>query len=303
MTKEQLQDRIAKKEQDIEKINKRIAKWSKGLRPEDIAVCEPFGNCVYGAAPRSMDWREYHGTPEYQEARKNYQEYRKEHMFDIPKGEDWNKGPDIEETMRAYADLGEAKNTLEKYQNELKNLEKFDSEEKVEVLWNFLQNWRKESYEYYHKNAEAYTELRHRHEEALEKYKKSTEYEDELNSFTNRGLSKWRAESILVNKFDEEYYDAIDSFTKQITSWSGRVDEDKLNKALDKEVKRKYERLVQEVTEKAGEIVDANNLRINAKGEISGLIKGTKNTVELWATISGGNVQCTHIRSYVRIRN
>jgi len=46
MDKNELLRRIEKKEKDIEKINKRITKWSKGLRPEDIAVCEPFGNCV-----------------------------------------------------------------------------------------------------------------------------------------------------------------------------------------------------------------------------------------------------------------
>lgn len=303
MTKEELQKRIDKKNQEIEKINKRILKWSNGLRPEDIAACEPFGNCYYGDIPRSMNWRDFHGTPEYQEAYRNYKNYVDTHK-DIPSSEDWNKGPNIGELYSAYRDLGEAKHTLSKYQDALASLNKFDSEEKIEVIWNFLQNWKQRASDYYHKNAELYSKLRNEYSTKWNKYKESVEYEDEFNRLKSHNLSNWRIEYELENRFEKEYYEDIDAFTKQIAHRDGTVDEDKLEKSLDKEIRKKYERLVDEVTEKAGEIVDASNLSIDAKGEISGLIKGTKNTVELWATISGGyNVQCAHIRSYIRIRN
>lgn len=312
MEKEQLQDRIAKKKVEIEKINKRIAKWSKGLRPEDIAVCEPFGKCIYGTAPRSMSWHDYHGTPEYQEARRNYNNYIELHKNDIPEGDDWNKGPNIGELKNAYRDLGESSYTLDKYENELKNLDKFDSEEKIEIIWNFLQDWKKDSSEYYHENAKLYGDLNKNYENAWEEYKSSVAYEDSFNQlfarykqmYPNRNELRLKDEVDYKIKlgFRERYYEPIDKFTTEIAWWDGRVDEKKLENSLNKEIKRKYERLVQEVTEKAGEIVDASNLKINAKGEISGFIKGTKHTVELWATISGGEIQRVHIRSFCRIR-
>lgn len=302
MTKEELQKRIDKKNQEIEKINRRIEKWSKGLRPADIDVCKPFGNCIYGSAPRNVNWRDYHGTPEYQEASKNYNNYVDSHN-DIPTSDDWSKGPNIGELKSAYRDLGEARYTLAKYQDELKNLDKFDSEEKVEVIWNFLQDWKKRSNEYYHNNAELYGKLNSTYEQNWNKYQNSVEYEDEYNQLKKYVNSDWRVKYELEAKFRLNYYEPIDRFTKEISDKRGNVDEDKLNKALDKEVRIKYERLVAEVTEKAGEILDASNLRIDAKGEINGYIKGTKNNVELWATISGGVIQRTHIRSYIRIRN
>lgn len=301
MTKEQLQDRISKKEQDIAKIEKRITKWSKGLRPEDIAICEPFGNCYYGTAPRNMSWRDYHGTPEYQEASRNYKNYLDTHD-DIPSSKDWNKGPSIGELSLAYRDLGEANHTLDKYKNELKNLEKFDSEDKVEIIWNFLQDWKRRSSEYYHKEVERYNNLQNNYDKEWNKYKNTITYEDSFNYYKSRNWSDWRASYEIELRFRKNYYDSIDALTKEISGYNGSVDEEKLNKVLDKEVRVKYERLVQEVTEKAGEIIDASNLRIDVKGEISGLIKGTKNNVELWATVSGGEIQIVHIRSYVRVR-
>lgn len=126
MTQEQLQERITKKQSAIEKIERRISKWSKGLRQSDIDICKPFGNCIYG-------------TEEFQAANKNYHNYL-EINKDIPSSEDWNKGPNIGELRDAYRDLGESRHTLKKYQDTLANLDKFESEEKVEVIWNFLMN-------------------------------------------------------------------------------------------------------------------------------------------------------------------
>lgn len=301
MTKEELKNRIEKSNDKIAKIEKRIAKWSKGLRPEDIAICEPFGSCIYGTAPRYMNWRDYHGTPEYQTARKNYEEYYNAHKNDIPFSDDWNKGPNIGELYNAYRDLGEARHTLEKYENELKNLDKFDSEEKIPVIWEFLQKWRTMTDKYYHDQAKELAELKSTYEKDLQEYKNSEEYKERLERLLSYRRSKWSAEYDIEKSFKKEYFEDIDSFTFEIALRNGSVDEAKLNKSLDAEMKRKYEKLVKDVTDKAGEIVDASNLKINARGEISGTIVGTKNTVNLWLTFVPGNIQRPHYRGYCHI--
>ena len=47
MTKEQLNERIEKKNKDITKINKRIEKWSKTCSDEDIAIAKELGMTDY----------------------------------------------------------------------------------------------------------------------------------------------------------------------------------------------------------------------------------------------------------------
>ena len=301
MDKDTLQKRIEKKEQDILKIEKRINKWSSGLRPEDIDICKPFGDCIYGTAPRSMNWRDYHGTPEYQEAKRNYNDYLEIHKNDIPKSDEWSKGPNIGELYSAYRDLGEARYTLEKYKAELTNLDKFNKEEKIEILWKFLQEWKKEASDYYHENASLLGKLNNSYAKDWDNYKNSVEYEDLFNYYTSHNYRDYNARWAIEKKFNEKYYEDVDSFTREISDRHGNVDETKLENSLNKEVKRKYERLVREVTEKAGEILDASNLSISQTGEISGTIQGTKNKVNLWATFVRGDIQRPHFRSYCHI--
>ena len=143
MTKEELTQRIEKcnlKDLKIEKINKRIEKWSKGMRPEAIEICKAFGDGIYG-------------TPKYQEARIKYDEFKKNNidgiwsrdpkLNDLFNPNDWNKGPNFNELYSAYRDLAETKNTLDKYRTQFDKLLNFENEEKIEVIWSFLQNWKR----------------------------------------------------------------------------------------------------------------------------------------------------------------
>lgn len=304
MTREQLQERISKKQNDIAKIEKRIAKWSKGLREEDIAICKSFENCIYGTCPRNMHWSEYHGTSEYQEASRNYHAYVDSHK-DIPESDDYNKGPNIRELHSAYIDLGEAKNTLTKYQDELANLDKFEGEEKVEVIWNFLMKWKELARSWYRKNCQRYFELKQGYEQAKKEF--YAKYDNKPSYYTQRA-------------FEKEYFEYVDSLTKEITHMKGEyvyedknnpytskwvltsytIDEDLLEKKLAKEVKDKYTNLINEITSITGEILDAKGLEIGGKGDINGVVIGKKGKAKVLTFGAGGYaVQCFHYRTKV----
>lgn len=292
MTKEELQVRIEKKQKDIQKINKRIAKWSKGLRPEDIAVCKAFENVYYGEKPRNLSWSDYHGTTDFQTAHKAYKDYYEANKNNIPSADDWNKGPNIGETYNAYRDLGEANHTLEKYIIELDKLVNFEQQDKIEVIWNFLQNWRKAAYEYYVNQVATYDNLRQHEEEAFNEYLiKNNKVEEAKNYWTKYGLER---------AFLKDYYFGIDSLTKNIYLRHGKFDEDKLNKILDKEVQTRYNKLVNEVTAITGPITDASNLRMRGLGEINGIIIGQKGKANVQTFGAGGyNIQIFHYRTRV----
>ena len=287
MTKEELNIKIDKKKAEIAKIQKRIDKWTQGMNEEAkaiVAACELLYN-----------------DPKLPEARKREEQYAKEHDNDstVFNQSDWNKGPQLGEAYRAYRDLAEAKGTLNKYLVQLDKLTNFEKEEKIPAIWDFLMNWRKQAYDYYLNQVRIFTELKDNYQEAWEKYKNSVDYEDAFNALGNY---RWK-ESELESRFRRKYYQDIDSLTRDITLRHGKVDEEKLNKHLDEEVRNKYTRLVNDVTEKAGEIVDASALRVNARGEINGRIKGTKNDVDLWLTLSAidSDYMVPHYRGYCRV--
>ena len=292
MTREELNIRIEKKNADIAKIQKRIDKWTKGMNEEAksiAAACE----LVYD-------------DPKYKEAYNAYNEYKKSHEKDptvYRQDYEWNKGPNFGEAYSAYRDLAEAKATLNKYLVQLDKLTNFEKEEKIEALWNFLLTWRQRTYDYYINEVRVYADLKKNYENALDEYKNSDEFKKELEYYkVYRPNYRW-AEYDIENKFHKHYYDNVDRLTKEIYLYGGKVDEAKLNKYLDKEVQQKYTKLVHDVTEKAGEIVDASNLKINARGEINGRIKGTKNDVDLWLTLSAvdSDYMVPHYRGYCHI--
>ena len=297
MTKEQIQERIDKKQKDIEKILKRIAKWTSGMNPEAITVC---ANCEL-----------VYGDVRFNDAYKAYKEYETSH-YDDPtvyrQDHEWNKGPQLNETYRAYRDLAEARATLSKYQVQMDKLINFDKEEKIEVIWKFLMNWKELSREWYRKNAKRYYDLKLGYKAAKDAY--VAEHANE------RGRLDWYQEK----SFEENYWWGIDMVTKEITKlkhkyvypnpenrWdyeyvldSYEIDEELLEKILDDEVKAKYKNLINQITHITGEITDALGLRIGAKGDINGIVEGLNGKASVQTFSAGGwNIQCFHYRTKV----
>lgn len=286
MTKEELQTRIDKTNEKIEKINKRIKKWSTNMKQEAIDIVSPFENTVYG-------------TPEYSSTVAVYRAYVSEHQNDpeVFNKQDWNRGPNLNELSDAYRDLGDAKHLLAKYQSQLDKLVNFEKAEKIEVIWNFIQKWKESAYNFYIDNANQFIKLRENHKQAWEEYKKTQEYAEQLEMF-NR-WHKWGNEYRVEKEFDKEYYSDIQSLTMDIVNYK-TIDTAKLQKILDKEVIIRYNTLVKQVTDITGEITDASNLRMGAKGEINGIVVGVKGKAKVETFGAGGyNIQIFHYRTRV----
>ena len=287
MTKEELQTRIDKTTEKIEKINKRIAKWSTNMKQEAKDIALRYAEVEYG-------------TPAYTETSKQYRAYSSEHSYDneVYNQEEWNKGPNLGELVSAYCDLHEANKLLAKYQSQLDKLVNFEKADKIEVIWNFIQKWKESAYNFYIDNANQFIKLRENHKQAWEEYKKTQEYEEQLEMFNkwhNWGSNEYRVEK----EFDKKYYSDIQSLTMDIVNYK-TIDTEKLQKILDKEVIVRYNTLVKQVTDITGEITDASNLRMGAKGEINGIVIGEKGKAKVETFGAGGyNVQIFHYRTRV----
>lgn len=306
MTKDELLKRIEKKEKDIEKINKRITKWGKGLRQQDINIVEPFGeiDCVYG-------------TPKYKEQYGIYSNYKEEEKHNIPESDDWNKGPNFYELYSAYRDLGDNKLTLKKYQDALSKIDNFENMEKIKPLWDFLTEWEEKCFDWYLKNAEKYFELKKNYDTAwLENKEKYMEWYPKYRN--------WESEDRNAkNHFNEDYYASINNLTVDLVNlkyetvyddpnhkyeWddhkrvlsSYTVDKEKLAKVLADEKVRKYEDLVNRITSVVGVIQDAKGLHIGDKnGEINGYVIGDQGKASVETISASGPVQCFHYRVLV----
>jgi len=105
--------------------------------------------------------------------------------------------------------------------------------------------------------------------------------------------------------FEKSYYSQIDSLTKNLTRIIGNYqgqypnqtyvytsysfDTEQLKKIITEEKKRKYEDLVNRVTQITGNITDVSNLKIgNQNGELNGYIIGESGKARVETISAGG---------------
>lgn len=277
-----LQERIEKKQLQIAKIEKRIAKWES--KKNVAGFLKDYGwncNSLDDIVNNRKEWLMQDGMAEREASdealrftKNRYDEYLQ----------------DCDNEIRyANRDLDEAKETLKKYQESLAIEINKENAPKIEVLVNFLNQWREKANTFYHDEAirlyEAYNEhklkdeaikliqdLKVRREESTKEYHRYNEVQKNFSPLLRN-----------IRTYREPY-----------------LNEEELQKALDREVKAKYNDLVVRMKNAVGEIQDCSNLRIGGNGSINGIISGTNGKARMETIMAGGwNIQCLHYRVLV----
>ena len=276
MDRNQIEERIAKKQAQIDKLNKKIEKKKAACSPEELEIANKYADSIWVEFVRAC---EAAGIGKY--------------------------GP-AEELRSALIDLREAEATMVKYKNQLNAaIAKEDklSQEKIKVIWDYLLHYKEMSKDYIHKNLEVLKDY----------YKANHEYCEYVN---NNGWKVRRGElkkedylkkEKELDKAQKKLKNAIDPLTMhthKVEYVDGErvdvIDDVELEKILDSEIDNLYLRMIEQVTDKIGEITDASNLSIGAKGELNGFITGEKGTVKIETIGAGGyNIQRFHFRTLV----
>lgn len=281
-----IKESIAKKEASIAKIEKKIERLS--------AKVEASGKEIAKAQDR--------------EARVSYIKW-------LDYGAQW----DFDDLWRAYGDLADAKAVLAKYNVELEKAVNFENEEKIPAIWEFLLDWASKVREYYLINAKSYYDLRASEAKEFEEWKATGEFKKQVEERIALKCNAWSAEYAVEEEWKQNRYFYIDGLTKELTSikwkrvpnpvreWesdyvaeSYSVDEAKLDSIIARERDDKYRDLVHRITKVAGEILDASDLRIGEKGNICGIVKGSrKNAYVETIPCAGYNIVRFHYRVIV----
>ena len=205
----------------------------------------------------------------------------------------------------AVQDLYDTKLTLEKYQNML-NLELAKEDEfnnnRIQVIWEFLLNYKEQVAEYIRDNLsvlneyyEVNTKMCDWHNNNRYKVYNGEMTKEEYNRVYNE-LDK-RAKELQANIHPYTRECATKDYSKENSE--RYIDEVKLEEILLKDCKARYFQLVNEVTNITGIIMDAQDLRIRA-GELNGIIIGEKGKAKVQTFSAGGwNIQCYHYRTRV----
>lgn len=257
---EDIQDRITKKQAQIEKINKRIKKW------EDAKTEKAFR--------KHYDWF-IHSEDEYPGI--------KERFFDS-----YIKECEVEK-HRAERDLQDAMNQLQKYQGMLQGETVKANTEKIPAIVDFLEEWKKQATAYIEKDMELVNKYHKVEREYTTKYNDWTyrkEHKEEISDlgkqirYLRDTIHPWTFE-VQANTYEKDE----NGYSKWVKS---EVNYSKLKEILDKEAENKYWDLVNRIQKLAGTIVDAQMLKIGPKGNLEGVVVGDQEKVHVETIVAGG---------------
>ena len=112
----------------------------------------------------------------------------------------------------------------------MEEIKQFESEKKIEVIWNFLTEWEEKTYNWYIQNANLYMELHDKYNEAWENSKEQYKYESTFTSYDGSIITRVNYKQ---NRFKEKYYFNIQSLTKEITNvYRKTIDTEELSKVI-----------------------------------------------------------------------
>lgn len=267
---ESLKRRIEAKKVEIDKIQKKIQKL-ESKKTKDAYVKEY--SWIYGGAKSFEEAKEYAERNDRRSIEDSYEDYIKDLDGDI---------------KSANRDLEDAQSTLNKYQSQVEDNISKEGTRNIKIILDFLENWKERVYVIYEKAVNECFEMKQKLRDAW-----GTEEYDSLRKEYNQNIKGYKTESGYNREGKWQFlYPYISRY--------GTVSEclNRIKKDLNDEANRKYDFIVKRVNELVGEIKDASDLDIGAKGDLNGFIEGTNGTVHVQTVEAGGyNKQIFHFRT------
>ena len=260
-----IQKRIAGKEKEVEKLEKKLERIRK-------AEASGWEDNPYGYYESDLKWAGKH----LEEAKNALEKYRADLAVAMEKAESRNV-PAILEFLEMW------KTRCFEFYNE--GLTAYYAEEKrVRELYQAYENlgWEDPERE---KARRAFEEA---NKAFLDKRRGYFEkWEEERNGRKYRGEQKVRAgeyEYLAPYSYERTHDEAVTRLRKDLTE----------------EANRKYDFIIERTNAIVGKITDASGLEIGAKQDLNGYIVGDKGTAKVQTIGAGGyNVQCFHFRTLI----
>ena len=266
-TMEFIQKRIAGKEKEIDKLNKKLAR----IRKAEAGNWET--NNPYYYSESDLKWC----LRDIEEANLALENYKAQLVVETEKANSRNVTVILE-----FLEMWKA-NVREYYGESLEAY--YKDKETVRNAFRYAESlgWTSSDYK------EAYAKAK----EISEKFQIDRHGKYEYRTETNR----WGKEVEVQVKVQNGKYEFLNPYNNESTLEEAQA---KLERDLIQEANRKYDFIIERTNAIVGTITDASNLEIGEKQDLNGYIIGTKGTAKVQTIGAGGyNVQCFHFRTLI----
>lgn len=213
------------------------------------------------------------------------------------KDSNWEKNPyyyserDLVITER---EIQKAEVALNNYREDLAKEQEKANSRNIQVIIDFLADWKKRVENYYIESLPRFLEAR------AEYYQHDSEYCNWFNTNRDARFSDEDKKRKQELREHERAYKSTWSFLMPYITYQNEIDIAKLQKDLNREADCKYDDIIERTNDIVGQITDASDLKIGYKGDLNGIIKGTRGSARVETIGAGGyNIQCYHFRTLI----
>ncbi len=175
-----------------------------------------------------------------------------------------------------------------------------DNIERIPVIEEFLENWKRKAIEYYiedYEKLDEYLTTRYEKRKLFQQWKTENKYSWQNTTETEAKEKELEIDRETHNKIMKYRFSP---FTIELESYGNNWKE-KLETLIEKDKQQKREILIKRVKEITGKITDASYLTIGDNAEINGIVIGEKGKAKVETISAGGyNIQCFHYRVLVK---
>lgn len=288
---------------NAEKILSKQSDVREPQKEEQIAKAAEIAKKLNG-----VEEPEYERTPKMDFIQKRIDGKQKEidklnakiQRIEAAKATNWEKNPyyysdrDLASTQK---EIDRAVKSLEDYKMDMqKEIEKAKSRN-VPVITDFLNDWEKRSVEYFTDQKVRFDEAAKIRNTRNQEYSKWY-YGDDAWKLKKEDPDAYKAKV----KEQKDYRDKFDSDWRHVTQFFDGAGtwEENMHKTIAQEKIAKYDDIIARTNSLIGQITDAGALHIGKKGDLNGVIVGSKGKATVETIGAGGyNIQRYHFRTLI----
>lgn len=194
--------------------------------------------------------------------------------------------------------LPELRKKLEGYQSEMSAIIEKENSRDIQIIIDFLEGWKERAKKFYENSVDAWVDtLREYYEED---HKFCDWLNNHFNERKNKELVKKMEEPRLTAKAVHSDYSYLDRYMSGSLHGGYYLNTELLQKDLDNEANEKYDFIIERTNNIVGQITDASDLSIGNKGDLNGIIVGTRGKARVQTIGAGGyNIQVFHYRTLI----